>query len=289
MTDLQDDPPNDPMVTCAWLAERLTAPDIRVIDGTWFMPNSGRDARALYEERRIPGAIFFDIDDIADKSTGLPHMLPSPEMFSSRMKKLGVGDGARVVVYDNHGLFSAARVWWTFRAMGHEDIKVLDGGFPAWEVGGFPIETGSPQARGERHFTARYRADLVRDIADMRRVVTSGGATVMDARPGDRFRGEAPEPRPGLKSGHMPGSKSTPTSVLVRDGFLLPRAELEAAFAAADADLRKQLICSCGSGVTAAVVALALARLGRWDAAIYDGAWAEWGAAENAPVVTGAA
>src|SRR5215813_13386546 len=180
----------DPMVSAAWLAERLEAPDIRVLDATWFMPNDPRNARALYDERRIPGALFFDIDAIADTSSGLPHMLPAPEMFASRMKKLGVGDGARVVVYDNHGVFSAPRVWWSFRAMGHEDVSVLDGGFPAWEAGGFPVESGAPIARGERHFTARYRADLVRDIGEMRRVVDAGGATVMDARPAGRFTGE---------------------------------------------------------------------------------------------------
>jgi thiosulfate/3-mercaptopyruvate sulfurtransferase len=278
----------DPMVSCAWLAERLDAPDIRVLDATWFMPNDPRNAQALYEERRIPGAIFFDIDGIADTSSGLPHMLPSPEMFSSRMKKMGVGDGVRVVAYDNHGLFSAARVWWTFRAMGHEDVAVLDGGFPAWEAGGYPVETGPPMPRGERHFTSRFRADLVRNLADMRRVVESGGATVMDARPAARFTGQAPEPRAGLRGGHMPGASSTPTAMLVDEkGFLRPKAELEAAFAKAGADLRKQLICTCGSGLTAAVIALALARLGRWDAAIYDGSWTEWGAQADTPVVTG--
>jgi thiosulfate/3-mercaptopyruvate sulfurtransferase len=278
----------DPIVSCAWLAERLDAPDIRVLDGTWFMPNDPRDAKALYEERRIPGAIFFEIDAIADTSSGLPHMLPSPEMFSSRMKKLGIGDGVRVVVYDNHGLFSAARVWWTFRAMGHEDVAVLDGGFPAWEAQGYPIETGAPMTRGERHFTARFRADLVRNLDDMRRVVETGSATIMDARPAGRFTGETAEPRAGLRGGHMPGSRSTPTALLVNEqGFLRPKAELEAAFANAGADLRKQLICTCGSGLTAAVIALALARVGRWDAAIYDGSWTEWGAQTDTPVVTG--
>jgi thiosulfate/3-mercaptopyruvate sulfurtransferase len=159
----------DPIVSPAWLAERLDAPDLRVIDATWFMPNDARDAKALYAERRIPGAIFFDIDFIADRDTDLPHMLPSPEQFASRMRKLGIGDGMRLVIYDNAGLFSAARVWWTFRAMGHEDVTVLDGGFPAWEAAGLPVDTDPPQPRGERHFTARLRTDLVRDLSDMRR------------------------------------------------------------------------------------------------------------------------
>ncbi len=283
------DLPPDPVVSCAWLAERLDAPDIRVIDATWFLPSDPRDARALYAERRIPGAVFFDIDEIADKDTDLPHMLPRPEKFSSRMRKLGIGDGMRIVVYDNQGLFSAARVWWTFRVMGHEDVAVLDGGFPAWERGGYPVEDGPPKQRMERHFTARLRTDLVRDIDDVRRIVTSGGQTVLDARPAPRFRGEAPEPRPGLKCGHMPGARSIPSSVLVTaDGALRSRDELERIFSDAGADTEQTAVCTCGSGVTAAIIALALARLGRWDAAIYDGAWAEWGARDDTPIVTGA-
>ncbi len=279
---------SDPLVTCAWLAERLDAPDIRVIDATMFMPNDPRDAKALYLERRIPDAVFFDIDEIADTSSELPHMLPSPEKFASRMRKLGISDGSRIVAYDNHGLFSAARVWWTFRVMGHEDVVVLDGGFPAWQAGGFPIEDGPPTPRSERHFSTQFRADLVRDIADMRRAIAAGGL-VLDARPAPRFNGEAAEPRPGLKSGHMPGSRNVPFSALLADGFMRSREELEAVFAAAGASPTQPAICSCGSGVTAAVIALALARLGRWDASIYDGSWAEWGARDDTPIATGPA
>ncbi len=279
----------DPVVSCAWLAERLEAPDIRVIDATWFLPGDQRDAKALYTERRIPGAIFFDIDDIADHDTDLPHMLPSPERFASRMKKLGVGDGARAIVYDNQGLFSAARVWWTFRVMGHDDVAVLDGGFPAWERGGYPFETGAPPKHMERHFTARMRNDLVRDLADMRRAIDGGKTPILDARPAPRFRGEAAEPRPGLKSGHMPGARSVPSSSLVNEnGELRSVDELNRIFAEAGADPNQQAICTCGSGVTAAIIALALARLGRWDAAVYDGSWAEWGSRDDTPVVTGA-
>lgn len=278
----------DPLVSCAWLAERLEAPDIRIVDATWFLPGSGKDAKALYAERRIPGAVFFDIDEIADTDTDLPHMLPSPEKFASRMKKLGVGDGARVIVYDNHGIFSAARVWWTFRVMGHEDVAVLDGGFPAWERGGYPIETGPPQHRMERHFTARLRADLVRDIGDVRRIVERGGASILDARPAPRFRGEAPEPRAGLKSGHMPGAKSVPSSVLVDEtGHMKSREDLARIFSEAGHDPAQPAVCSCGSGVTAALIALALARLGRWDAPVYDGSWAEWGSRDDTPIATG--
>jgi len=277
----------DPLVSCDWLAARLDAPDLRVVDATWFLPSDGRDAKALFAERRIPGAVFFDIDDIADKDTELPHMLPSPEKFASRMKKLGVGDGARVIVYDNQGLFSAARVWWSFRVMGHGDVAVLDGGFPAWERAGAPIETGAPNPRTERHFTPRLRTDLVRSLSDMRRAL-AGGELVLDARPAARFRGEAPEPRAGLKSGHMPGAKSLPASGLVdAHGMLRAPTELRGLFAAAGADPTTTAVCTCGSGVTAAIIALALARLGHWDAAVYDGAWAEWGARDDTPVTTG--
>ena len=279
----------DPTVSCAWLAERLDAPDVCVIDATWFLPGDARDAKALYAERRIPGAVFFDIDTIADTDSALPHMLPRPEKFASRMRKLGVGEGARIVVYDNQGLFSAARVWWTFRVMGHEDVVVLDGGFPAWERGGFPIEDGASRTRMERHFTARLRTDLVRDLDDMRRLIGAGTTTVYDARPAPRFRGEAPEPRPGLKGGHMPGARSLPSSALVNEsGELRSREELTRLFRETGGDLSQAAVCSCGSGVTAPIIALALARLGRWDTAVYDGSWAEWGAHEDTPVVTGA-
>lgn len=280
---------SDPVVSCAWLAERLSAPDIRVIDATWFLPGAPLNAKALYAERRIPGAVFFDIDEIADTTSDLPHMLPSPEKFASRMKKLGVGDGCRVIVYDNQGLFSAARVWWTFRVMGHEDVAVLDGGFPAWERAGFAVEDGPPGQRMERHFTARFRADLVRDIDDVRRILSSGAATMLDARPAPRFKGEAPEPRQGVRSGHMPGARSVPSSVLIdQEGRLRSREELRRVFADASCDPAQPAVCTCGSGVTAAVIALALARLGRWDAAIYDGAWAEWGGRDDTPIVTDA-
>jgi thiosulfate/3-mercaptopyruvate sulfurtransferase len=285
MSDL----PPEPIVSAAWLAERLDAPDIRPVDATWFMPSDPRNARALFQERRIPGAMFFDIDEIADTTVDLPHMLPSPEKFSARMRKAGVGDGARVVVYDSQGIFSAARVWWTFRVMGHEDVVVLDGGFPAWERGGYPIETGAPPQRMERHFTARVRGDLVRDITDVRRAVENKDASILDARPAPRFRGEAPEPRAGLKSGHMPGALSVPSGSLTNaEGFLRSPEELAAIFKRSGANLDGAQVCTCGSGVTAAIIALALARMGRWDAAVYDGSWAEWGGRDDTPIVTGA-
>lgn len=281
---------DDPLVSCAWLAERLDAPDIRVVDATWFMPNDARDAKALFAERRIPGAIFFDIDEVADTSTDLPHMLPPPEKFASRMKARGIGDGTRVIVYDNHGVFSAPRVWWTFRVMGHEDVAVLDGGFPAWERGGYDIESGPPQTRMERHFTPRFRADLVKSLDDVQRIIGGGGKTpILDARPGPRFRAETPEPRAGLRGGHMPGAISTPSGELVNaEGFLKSADDLKAIFAHAGVDAVKPPVCTCGSGLTAAIIALAMARIGRWDAAVYDGSWTEWGGRADTPVVTGA-
>jgi len=285
MSDL----PDDPIVSPQWLAERLDAPDIRIIDATWFMPNDGRNARALYAERRIPGAVFFDIDEIADTTSDLPHMLPPPEKFASRMKKAGIGDGARVVVYDNHGIFSAPRVWWTFRVMGHEDVVVLDGGFPAWERAGYAIETGPPQTRMERHFTPRVRTDLVRDIGAVKRLVETQRGPILDARPAPRFRGETPEPRAGLKSGHMPGALSVPSGSLVNEnGQLRSAEELDQIFAAAGPNATNGAVCTCGSGITAAIIALALARLGHWDAAVYDGSWAEWGSRDDTAIVTGA-
>ncbi|MGE0595523.1 MAG: 3-mercaptopyruvate sulfurtransferase [Hyphomonadaceae bacterium] len=279
----------DPLVSAAWLAERLSAPDLVVLDATMFLPGDPRDAKALYAERRIPGAVFFDIDVHSDRTSSLPHMLPPPEQFASAMRKLGVGDGARIVVYDNQGLFSAARVWWTFRVMGHEDVSVLDGGFPAWEAGGYPVETDMPAPRRERHFTARYRADLVRNLDDTRRALENN-EIVLDARPAARFKGEAPEPRVGLRGGHMPGARSVPASSLLTDkGLMRPTEELQRIFADAGADPARPAVCSCGSGVTAAIIALALARLGRWDASIYDGSWSEWGGREDTPVATGPA
>jgi thiosulfate/3-mercaptopyruvate sulfurtransferase len=278
----------DPLITVSALAARLEAPDLRVLDCSWALPGDSRDVKATFFAERIPGAIFFDIDEIADTASPLPHMLPSPEKFSSRMRKLGVGDGAQIVAYDSAGIFSAARVWWMFRAMGKEDVFVLDGGLPAWKAAGQPVEDGPPAGKGERHFTARLRSDLVADLSEMRAIVASGRAQVLDARPAGRFEGRDPEPRPGLRGGHMPGALNTPfASVLTPEGQLKTKAELEALFAAAGVDLRRPIVTTCGSGVSAAVIALALARVGRWNAALYDGSWAEWGALADAPIATG--
>ncbi len=279
--------PEDPLVDVHWLAARRSAPDVRVIDATMFPPGDTRDPRLAHTEARIPGAVFFDIDEIADTATDLPHMLPAPEKFASRMRKLGVGDGNRIVVYDQLGLFSAARVWWTFRVMGHADVVVLDGGLPAWTAAGFDIEDGPPNTLSERHFTARLHLDLVRSLPDMRTLVGGGGAGVVDARPAGRFAGRDPEPRAGLRSGHMPGAANVPfLDVLDADRRMKSRDALQTVFDAAHVDTRKPLVCTCGSGVTASVLALALARLGRWDAAVYDGSWAEWGGRDDTAIVT---
>ena len=279
----------DPLVTTDWLAARLDAPDLRILDASWFLPGDPRNARALYEAARIPGALYFDIDEIADTDSPLPHMLPRPEKFASRMRALGVGDGARVIVYDRVGVFSAARVWWTFRVMGHDDVAVLDGGLPAWEAAARPLETDPPGPRTARHFSARYRSDLVRDLTDMRKIVDDRTALILDARPPGRFHGAEPEPRPGLQPGHMPGARNAPMSALQNpDGTMKSVQELEAYFATHAVGSAGAVVCTCGSGVSAAVVALALARIGRWDAAVYDGSWAEWGACEGAAIASGA-
>lgn len=278
----------DPLVSTAWLAEHLNAPDVRIIDASWFLPGSDRDPRAEYALVHIPGALFFDIDEIVDETSDLPHMLPSPVKFASRMRKLGIGDGARLVIYDSQGLFSAPRVWWTFRAMGHEDVVVLDGGLPKWIAEGRPVEDGVPPPR-ERHFTTRYTNDLVRDQAQVRRALAGGKDQLVDARPAARFQGEAPEPRPGLRGGHMPGALNVPSSsVIAPDGALKSAEQLKAVFEAAGVDLARPIITTCGSGITASLLALALARIGRDRTPVYDGSWADWGRPGDTEVVTGA-
>lgn len=280
----------DALVSTQWLAEHLSAPDIRVVDASWCMPGSDRDVRAEYNDQHIPGAVFFDIDDIAESDTDLPHMLPSAEKFSSRVQKLGLGDGVRIVVYDSNGGFMAAhRVWWTFRAFGHDDIAVLDGGLPKWLAEGHPVEDTPPLPR-ERHFTARMNTFLVRSRDQILANIDSGKEQLIDARSADRFAGTGKEPRPGLRLGHIPGSLNVPFQcVLDTEHFnvMRPADEITAAFTDAGADLTRPTVASCGSGVTASCLAFALYLIGHADVAVYDGSWMEWGGDENLPMATG--
>lgn len=278
-----------PLVTAEWLKDRLGAPDLRVIDASWFMPGASRDPDAEFLERHIPGAVRFDIEAVADADTPLPHMLPDPAAFARIVGATGVGGDHRIVVYTSEGLAPAARVWWTFRAMGHDAVSVLDGGLPRWIAAGGALEAGAPSHPPAR-FHPRPREALVQDFDGVVAALARAGDQVLDVRPAPRFRGEAPEPRPGLRSGHMPGALNLPSSEFAAaDGTMKPPEALRDLFEGAGAALDRPVIASCGSGVTAALAALALARLGRWDVAVYDGSWSEWGGRDDAPVVTGAA
>ena len=277
----------DPLVSTAWLAERLGDPDVQVVDATWFMPGEGV-GRESYAAGHIPGAVFFDIDEVSDRASDLPHMLPSPEAFAEAAGGLGLRRDATVVVYDAHGIFSAPRVWWTLRTMGFPKARVLDGGLRKWRAERRPMETSlrkTPSTMLESVFDRK----LVRDLYAVRDLLERREAQLVDARSGARFRGEAPEPRAGLRSGHMPGACNVPWGEMVNpDGTMKPAEGLRAAFEAAGVDLAKPIVTTCGSGVSAALLALALARLGREDVAVYDGSWTEWGGRPDTPVVTGA-
>jgi thiosulfate/3-mercaptopyruvate sulfurtransferase len=279
-------PSSDPtlLVSTDWLAAHLEAPDVRVLDASWVFPDSGRDARAEYRARHIPGAQFFDIDEIADTASPLPHMLPPVEKFVSRVRRLGIGDGHRVVVYDSEGLFSAPRAWWMFRVFGNRDVAVLDGGLPKWLAEGRPVEDGEPPAR-DRHFTARRDASLVRDVTEVAAALKLGAEQIVDARSPGRFAGVEPEPRAGLRAGRIPGSVNVPYRTLVDEAGVLKSPEaLRALFAEAGVDLSRPIVNTCGSGVTACALALAQMVAGAKRVAVYDGSWAEWGAYADLPV-----
>ena len=282
---MSDDPKT--LVSTDWLARHLKDPDLRILDASWYLPDQGRDGRAEYEAGHIPGARFFDIDDVSDARSSLPHMDPPVEKFMSRLRAMGVGDGHQVVVYDGAGLMSAARVWWLFRLMGKEDIAVLDGGFPKWQAEGREVEDLPPVVR-DRHMTVRRQAHLVRDVTQVSAASKLRDAEILDARAPGRFRGEAPEPRPGLRSGHIPGSKNVHYATLLNaDATMKDPAALRAVFDAAGVDLTKPAITTCGSGVTAAIISLALERIGKRDHSLYDGSWSEWGQFPTLPVATG--
>jgi thiosulfate/3-mercaptopyruvate sulfurtransferase len=276
------------LVSTSWLGERLGDPRVSIIDASWFMPGTPRNAAAEFAERHIPGAVFFAIDEVKDATNDLPHMLASPAEFATAVRRLGVNNDADVVVYDSHGLFSAPRVWWNFRVMGHARTFVLDGGLPRWLAEGRAIETGWPNPE-HGDFKSRLDPSLVVDLSEVRDAIAAQGPQIVDARAADRFAGAVPEPRAGLKSGHMPGARNAPWTEMVADGALAETSRLRGAFEAAGVDLAAPIITTCGSGVSASLLALALAELGRPDVAVYDGSWSEWGGRDDTPIATGKA
>lgn len=273
------------LVETDWLQERLNAPGLVVMDASLAMPADTAKSHDLFLEAHISGAIFFDIDDLSETTSSLPHMLPAPEKFASRMRKAGVGDGMKIVVYDNKGIFSAPRAWWMFRVMGHEDVAVLNGGLPKWRAEERPLESGAPAPRSERHFSGRKNSALVRDLSDMMAAVSAGRPQIVDARAKARFEGRELELRPVPRLGHMPGAHNVPYGTLVNgNGTMKSAPELRAAFEQAGVSPDKPVITTCGSGVTACTLALGLAVIGNEHAAVYDGSWAEWSNAPDAPV-----
>ena len=284
---MADDPKT--LVSTDWLAVHMKDPDLRILDASTYLPGIDRDGRTEYDVVHIPGARFFDIDEVSDGRSDLPHMVPPIEKFMSRVRAMGVGDGHQIVVYDGSGLFSAARVWWLFRLMGQDNIAVLDGGLPKWIAEGREVEDLAPVIR-DRHMTVRFQNQMVRDVTQVSSASKLGTSQIVDARAAARFRGEAPEPREGLRSGHIPNSLNVPfTDLLNDDKTMKTPDQTRAIFVSAGVDLKKPIVTTCGSGVTAAVLGLALERMGHDMWSLYDGSWTEWGMFPTVPVATGEA
>ncbi len=273
------------LVSTEWLADHFSAPDVKIVDASWYMPATKRNPRIEFESEHIPGAVFFDIDAIADTTIDLPHMIPSPEAFSSHMRKLGISNGSRIVVYDGAGLMSAARAWWMFKLFGHDDVAILDGGLPKWKSDGYRVDD-HPQTPRSSHFSSRMNSLLVRDITQIKRNLDTKKEQILDARSSGRFTGKDPEPRADLKSGHMPGSLNLPFNEMLNptDQTFLPAAELKEKIDASGVDMSAAITTSCGSGITACVLAFGLHLLGHRNVAVYDGSWTEWASSPDCPI-----